>query len=145
MSIALSLGRCFSSFLRCSFDSVFLFALRFTFSRFPRSADERQEDFFRNDITCDFPVRRGPCLFNMRGVAVLCCAAALAEVAQAQERLEFSGLESPCDEAAGTQADDMAAMEATNDDITDQIADLQTRVDNELITYGDTTNTCLST
>lgn len=81
----------------------------------------------------------------MRGVTTLCCAMALAEMAQAQERLEFSGLVSPCDEAATDQEDLLTSMDAINEDLEDQIDALWTRVNNELLTYGDTTNVCLST
>lgn len=83
----------------------------------------------------------------MRTFATLCCAAACAGVAfgqSAEDRLEFSGLESPCDEAAGDQEDTLAAIDVTNDDIADQLDALQQRVENELLTYGDTTNICAS-
>jgi len=59
--------------------------------------------------------------------------------------VEFSGLVSPCDEAAEDQADECSTMDDTNEDLEAQIASLQARVDSELVTYGDTTNECLST
>lgn len=79
----------------------------------------------------------------MRGFLVFCCAAACADLALAEEdRLEFSGLTSPCDEQAGDQEDTLATMHETNDDLTDQLVALQQRVESELLTYGDTTNIC---
>lgn len=85
----------------------------------------------------------------MRGFAVLCCAGVLS-LAQATttvkyERQEFSGLTSPCDEVSVDQADTVDTSDVTNDDLTDQIAELLARVNNELVTYGDTSNECSST
>lgn len=84
----------------------------------------------------------------MRTASAICCAAAVlgvAHVAAQTERLEFSGLESPCDEMAGDHETSLAGTDDRNDNITAQIEDLWDRVDNELITYGDTTNVCSST
>ena len=73
---------------------------------------------------------------------MLCCVGACAVVVSAQDRLEFSGLQSPCDEAAEDQAETIAALGDTNDDIADQLVALQARVEDELLTYGDSTNVC---
>ena len=84
----------------------------------------------------------------MRGLVLTLCGAVCAGLASAQDaedRLEFSGLTSPCDEAAEAQAVECARLDDVNEDLEVQIASLQARVDAELVTYGDTTNSCLST
>ena len=86
----------------------------------------------------------------MRGAGALACAVVAAQVAHVTaavvpDRFEFSGLESPCDEAAGVQELAIEDMELVNDDLTTQIEDLWLRINSELVTYGDTSNNCLST
>lgn len=64
---------------------------------------------------------------------------------EAGDRIEFSGLTSPCDESSLEQATTISGMSDINDDIASQIADLEARVNDELVTYGDTSNECSST
>jgi hypothetical protein len=86
----------------------------------------------------------------MRGAVALACAVAAAQMiahasaAVVPDRLEFSGLTSPCDEAAAEQELAIENMELVNDGLTDQIEALWLRINSELVTYGDTTNLCSS-